>query len=242
MSQDSQIYKRLKLFKTTPHPCSYIPGEEASTLFVDPEQEIDLETYTFLSERGYRRSGDYMYRPDCLSCQACISLRIPIAKYRFSRNDKRLINRNQDLTVRSIDSITEDESFYRLYEAYINQRHQDGDMYPANQQQYSSFLNNPYGSTEYQGFYLDDELLALAVIDRLENGLSAVYTFYHPDSSYDKRSLGTYAILWQLQEAKQRELDYVYLGYWVKQCRKMNYKTRFRPAEILINQRWLTLL
>lgn len=242
MSQDSQIYKRLRLFKTAPHPCSYLDDKEAGTLFVDPEQEIDLETYTYLSERGYRRSGDYMYRPDCLNCQACISIRIPVAKYAFSRSDKRILNRNQDLAVRKLASISEDAKFYNLYEAYINQRHQDGDMYPANYKQYQGFLNNPYDTTEYQGFFLGKELLAVAVVDRLKNGLSAVYTFYHPDPSHDKRSLGTYAILWQLQEAKRRELDYVYLGYWIKQCRKMNYKTRFRPAEILINQRWLTLL
>lgn len=242
MSQDSQIHKRLRLFKTAPHPCSYLDDQEASTVFVDPEQDINLNTYTYLSERGYRRSGDYMYRPDCLNCQACISLRIPVAKYVFSRNDRRIINRNKDLSVQPISSISDDPKYYALYENYINHRHQDGDMYPADFQQYSSFLNNPYGNTEYQGFYLDDVLIAVAVMDKLDNGLSAVYTFYHTDSSYDKRSLGTYAILWQLQEAKQRELDYVYLGYWIKQCRKMNYKTRFRPAEILINQRWLTLL
>lgn len=241
MSQDSQIHKRLRLFKTAPHPCSYLEDREASTVFVDPEQPIDKSIYTFLSEHGYRRSGEYMYRPDCAACQACISLRIPVDKYTLSRSDRRLLKRNQDLEIKVISSI-EQPCYYQLYESYINQRHQDGDMYPATYKQYSNFLNNSYGNTEYQGFYLADQLLAIAVIDQLENGLSAVYTFYHPDCSYDKRSLGTYAILWQLQEAKRRELAYVYLGYWVKQCRKMNYKTRFRPAEILINQRWLTLL
>lgn len=241
MSQDSQIHKRLRLFKTAPHPCSYLENKEAGTLFIDPKQEIDQHTFTYLSERGFRRSGDFVYRPDCASCQACISIRIPVEKYIFSRNDKRLLKRNQDVVVKPIHDITSDVH-YHLYEQYIEQRHQDGDMYPPNYDQYQSFLNNPFGNTEYQGFYLDNELIAVAIIDLLNNALSAVYTFYSPGAAHDKRSLGTYAILWQLQEAKRRQLDYVYLGYWVKQCRKMNYKTRFRPAEILINQRWLTLL
>ncbi len=240
MSQDSNISKKLRIFYTAPHACSYLPGQESTTAFIDPDAAIDNATYTYLSERGYRRSGNYMYKPDCFRCSACISLRVPVNKHVFSRSDKRVFKRNSDLSVEIVPDIQADH-YYQLYADYINQRHADGDMYPPNYQQYSDFLNNAYGNTRYAVFKNQQEQIkAVAVIDQLENGLSAVYTFYDPLE--EKRGLGILAVLWQIQQAQQLGLDYVYLGYWIKQCAKMSYKTRFRPAEILINQRWLTLL
>lgn len=239
MNDEHRAERHLKQFATAPHDCSYLPNQEAGTLFVDPEADIDSSTYTYLSELGYRRSGRYLYKPDCPQCQACISLRIPVKDYVFSRNDKRLLKRNSDLTSFSVEHIFHEE-FYALYANYIEQRHSNGDMYPPTQEQFISFLSNGFDTTEYRVFCQGDQLKAVAVIDHLDNGLSAVYTFY--DASDDKRSLGTYAILWQIQQAQALGLDYVYLGYWVKNCQKMKYKTRFRPAEVLINRRWLTLL
>lgn len=239
MSQEYKKTQLLRQYTTAPHPCSYLPDEEASTLFVDPEADISQSSYSYLTQRGYRRSGHYIYKPDCLQCSACLSLRIPVRQYLFSRNDKRIFQRNRDLHHMQVDHIFEN-NFYQLYSDYITSRHQDGDMYPPSLDQYLSFLNNPFGNTEYHAF-TDEQLKikAVAVVDRLDDGLSAIYTFF--DAQEDKRSLGTYAILWQIRQAQQLGLDYVYLGYWVKQCPKMNYKTRFRPAEILINQRWLTV-
>lgn len=239
MTEEYKAERHLKQFATAPHPCSYLPGQEASTLFVDPEAHIDQQTYSFLSERGYRRSGHYLYKPDCQQCQACISLRIPVKQYQFSRNEKRLLKRNSDLNSFTVEHIFHEE-FYQLYEDYIRTRHSDGDMYPPSQEQYINFLSNGYGTSEYRVFTDAHQLKAVAVIDHLDKGLSAVYTFY--DAHDNKRSLGTYAILWQIQQAQKLGLDHLYLGYWVKNCHKMNYKTRFRPAEVLINRRWLTLL
>lgn len=239
MTEQYNPTKHLKQFSTAPHRCSYLPDMEASTLFIDPDATIDQHTYTYLSERGYRRSGKFLYKPDCQNCQACISLRIPVADYHFSRSERRILKRNQDLEYFQVQHIFA-EPFYQLYADYICARHHDGDMYPPSEEQYRNFLNNGFGTSEFVAFTLEKQLKAVAVIDRLDNGLSAIYTFYDPFD--DKRSLGTFAILWQIDYAKKLGLDYVYLGYWVKNCEKMNYKTRFRPAEVLINKRWLRLL
>lgn len=239
MNDNHNNERELKQFATAPHACSYLPDQEAGTLFIDPEAAIDASTYTYLSELGYRRSGRYLYKPDCQSCQACISIRIPVKNYVFSRNDKRLLKRNSDLVSFAVEHLNHDE-FYSLYADYISLRHSDGDMYPPSLEQFTSFLNNGFDTTEYRVFCEGEKLKAVAVIDHLDHGLSAVYTFY--DANDDKRSLGTYAILWQIQQAQNMGLDYLYLGYWVKNCQKMNYKTRFRPAEVLINRRWLSLL
>lgn len=239
MSEEYKNTQLLRQFSTAPHPCSYLPDQEASTMVIDPEAKITQQNYSYLIQRGYRRSGQYLYKPDCAQCKACLSLRIPVKQYVFSRNDKRVLQRNNDLNCQSVAHIFQDH-YYRFYRDYINQRHQDGDMYPPSLDQYLGFLNNPYGNTEYHVFSDKQEnLKAVAVIDRLDDGLSAIYTFF--DAQENKRSLGTYAILWQIQQAQKLGLDYVYLGYWVKDCPKMNYKTRFRPAEILINQRWLAI-
>ena len=231
--------RQLRQFSTTPHRCSYLPAMEASTLFIDPEAKIDKKTYSFLSERGYRRSGNFLYKPDCLNCQACISLRIPVAEYQLSRSEKRILRKNSDLSIFPVEHIFS-EQFYNLYDQYICARHYDGDMYPPSEEQYYNFLNNGFGTSEFMAFTQGSALKAVAVIDRLENGLSAIYTFYDP--AEEKRSLGSFAILWQIEYARQLGLDYVYLGYWVKNCAKMNYKTRFRPAEVLVNQRWMRLI
>jgi arginyl-tRNA--protein-N-Asp/Glu arginylyltransferase len=129
------------------------------------------------------------------------------------------------------------EEHYALYERYINARHADGDMYPPSVEQYASFLTSDWSKTSFIEFRLHEKLLAVAVCDELEGGLSAVYTFYDPD--YEKRSLGTYAVLWQIEESRRRQLPSLYLGYWIRDCQKMSYKIAFRPIELLINGEWL---
>ena len=135
-----------------------------------------------------------------------------------------------------MDSIHSDAHF-DLYSRYIEQRHRDGDMYPPDREQYDSFLTREWGSTSFVEFRDGGRLLAVAVVDRLENGLSAIYTYYEP--AEEKRSLGSYVILWQIGRARELGLPAVYLGYWIRNCRKMNYKTRFRPVELLANGHWV---
>jgi len=228
----------LKLFATQPHPCSYIDGEQATTVFVDPEAHIDVTLYSQLSLLGFRRSGGHLYRPQCSNCQACMSCRIPVSLFKANRSQRRCWQKNQDIQVSPTERIDTLEH-YNLYARYIESRHQDGDMYPPSEEQYKAFLTSEWGSTRYLEFRLEGELIGVSVCDYLEDGLSAVYTFYNP--KLNERSLGKFAILAQIHKAQEMGLSYVYLGYWIKQCEKMNYKTDYRPLELLVNRRWLRL-
>ncbi len=228
----------LKLFATQPHPCSYLDDQEATTLFVDPDARVDSSLYTQLSQLGFRRSGNHLYRPQCARCQACISCRIPVQLFKPNRSQRRCWLRNQDLQLRTVDAINTREH-YELYATYINHRHQDGDMFPPSVSQYEAFLTREWGVTQYLEIRQAQRLLGVAVCDQLGDGLSAVYTFYHPDE--ERRSLGVYAILAQVQLALSQDLPYLYLGYWIKECDKMRYKIQYRPLELLINRRWMRL-
>ncbi len=227
----------LKFFSTTSHPCSYLPGEQAITLFADPKSRMSRAMYTELSDLGFRRSGNYVYRPHCEGCQACVPVRLPVARFHPNRQQSRIWKKNQDIEVTTVASDFQDEH-YRLYASYINARHSDGDMYPPSVEQYCSFLTAEWGDTQFYEFRLQGRLIAVAVCDRLDNGLSAVYTFYDPQE--DRRSLGSYAILWQIEECRRLGLPSLYLGYWIKNSQKMNYKIAYRPIELLINNEWLT--
>ena len=229
----------LKVYTTYPHSCSYLEDQEATTLFVDPRQSVDKKLYSNLSTLGFRRSGNHIYRPHCTHCKACVPARIPVAQFKPGRGQRRIWNRNRDLVVHSTDTIHDDAAF-NLYQRYISLRHADGDMYPPEREQYEAFLDNAWGCTRYFRFYEKGTLVAVAVVDELEDGLSAIYTFFEPDVG--KRSLGTYAVLWQVEMARELDLGYLYLGYWIRDCRKMAYKADYRPLELHVNNRWTTLL
>jgi len=233
----------VKVYTTYPHKCSYLDDQEAVTLFVDPKHTVDKALYSSLSGIGFRRSGSHIYRPNCEACNACIPTRIPVEEFRMSRGQRRTWNRNQDLTVEETPSITDDAA-YSLYSKYIEQRHADGDMHPPVREQYESFLNNPWNCTAFYRFYAPGDkggriLVAIAVADFLEDGQSAIYTFFDPEQA--KRSLGTYTLLWQVENTRKLKLDYLYLGYWIRNCRKMAYKSAYRPLELRINNRWTAI-
>lgn len=229
---------KLKVYATHPHPCSYIAGQQATTLFIDPDTSVDQALYSDLADIGFRRSGPHIYRPHCESCSACIAARIPVTSFKPKRRQRKLWNRNSDIEVSEVEDISPAQ-YYHLYERYISLRHADGDMYPPSTEQYLSFLSDNISTTINYAFYLKQQLIGVAVTDILTNGLSAMYTFFDPEM--ERRSLGSYAILWQIEQAKKMELPYVYLGYWVKECEKMNYKIDYRPLQLLINNRWSTL-
>ncbi len=234
----SSSLHHLKVFTTYPHECSYLLGEEATTLFVDPKQDVDQNLYTSLSRMGFRRSGLHMYKPNCAACQACVPARIPVFDFDPSRNQKRVLKRNSDLRVQS-HTILEADRAYPLYERYIRARHHDGDMFPPSPEQFKSFLGQAWDFTRYYCFSSGDELKAVAVVDHLNDGFSAIYTFFDPAD--EAQSLGKFVILWQIELAKQLQLPYVYLGYWVQNCRKMDYKIQYRPIELLDKGEWRRL-
>jgi len=161
---------------------------------------------------------------------------VQVHNFALGRRFKRVIKRNQDLVSKELTNL-EDPAIYSLYSHYIETRHTDGDMYPPSLEQYQGFIETRTESTKFFGFYEQSRLLAISVMDELDHGLSAMYTFFDPE--VNKRSLGSYIILWQIEKARHLNLPYVYLGYWVKDCDKMRYKTDFQPLEIFVENRWV---
>ncbi|MEO5702443.1 MAG: arginyltransferase [Gammaproteobacteria bacterium] len=231
--------KTLNFYLTTEQPCSYLPGRRASSVIVDPRAPITTQMYSALIDYGFRRNAEHVYRPHCQSCASCISVRIPASEFMPSRSQKRTWRRNEDIEVREVAMAYQEEHF-ELYHRYLSGRHSGGGMDNMNPEQYMDFIMlSGLDNTRLYEFRLDDKLLAVAVVDHLPQGLSAVYTFFDPQ--HEARSLGTHAILWQIHEARRLGLTWVYLGYWIRECRKMSYKNRFRPAEIYRNNQWLRI-
>lgn len=227
----------LKFFKTPAHECSYLPGLEATTLFVDPVAEIDTDAYSTLSSLGFRRSGDHIYRPYCSGCQACIPVRVPVHDFSPNRNQRRTYRKNIDLVVKAQKPYFS-QRYYELYKSYIDERHADGDMYPPTEDQFQSFLVDGRQEAVFFEMTLDGKLIGVAVADQLNDGLSAIYTFFAPDEA--KRGIGKFAVLWLIEEAKRRGLPFVYLGYWIQACQKMSYKADYKPLQLFLNNQWVT--
>jgi arginine-tRNA-protein transferase len=236
MNSETKTSNTIRLFRTAPHACSYLKGKQATTVFVDPTVSINTAINSQLSDLGYRRSGAHIYRPDCLQCKACVSCRVLAGEFAANRRFLKILKRNSDLQVEQVDNLHSQDA-YDLYCRYINTRHADGDMYPATEEQYLSFIATKTECTRFYKFRLDGRLVAVSIVDLLQLGMSAVYTFFDP--SLAQRSLGTWVILWQIAQTRAMGLPYLYLGYWVKDCEKMSYKTQFRPLEMLIDERWL---
>ncbi len=207
-------------------------------MFVDPRATVDKKLYSQLTALGFRRSGSHYYRPHCEHCSACIPVRLNVNHFRPDRGQRRVVRQNEDLTFNLVRAELT-EAYYELYARYIEQRHHDGDMYPPSREQFSSFLVEGATESYFLEMRKNKTLIGLAVIDALDDGLSAIYTVFDPDEEH--RSLGTMAVLWQIDEARRCQLPYLYLGYWIRECRKMSYKTRFRPIEALLNGHWQTL-
>jgi arginine-tRNA-protein transferase len=227
--------QRIKFYLTPAHDCSYFGDRKATTLFADPRTELGSNDFAILTENGFRRSGDYIYRPHCEDCQACESLRILVEDFRPSKSQKRIIKNNQDISV-EIKEAEHCEEYFYLYESYINTRHNDGDMYPATDAQFRSFLLAPMESCRFIEFRKNGRLIAVSVVDVLPNALSAIYTFFDPEES--ARSLGTYAVLWQIEHCLNQGFAYLYLGYFIKDSDKMNYKDKFKPFQLYRNDYW----
>ena len=227
----------VRFFATAPHTCSYLEGKTATTLFADPDVQIADEDYQTLTLLGFRRSGKYYYRPQCNGCQACISVRVPVADFVWSRRFKKTLKTNTGVVAEWRLPYIDDE-VYALYSRYINLRHPDGDMHPPSQEQFRTFLMIEGPNTRFLCFRdAEGTLLAVSVVDMLAgHGLSAIYTFFEPEQP--KRSLGRLGILTQVLEAQRLKLPYVYLGYWIRECEKMSYKTDYQPIELLNGRVW----
>ncbi len=218
-------------------PCNYIPGQEERLLVAMDNIVRNAENYEQLMALGFRRSGDQVYRPHCVSCQACQSIRVPVAEFSASKSQKRVLKKCAQFKVYLNHNCKDIMRYYPLFEKYINQRHMDGSMYPANIEQYKNFIMTSWLPVGYLEILEGDKLISVSVIDVLPNSYSAVYTFFDPD--YESYSVGKFAILQMFQQALASQKQYVYLGYQVDECRKMNYKTQYQPYHRLIGGHWL---
>lgn len=224
----------LRIGLTPEHGCSYLPDEAEQLMVLLDDKHRNPVGYENLLVAGFRRSGNDLYRPHCQGCSACHSLRIPVQQFTASRSQKRIQHNNRD--IRLVLSTQDKPEYYDLFARYIHERHHDGSMFPATRNQYDGFLLCDWLTPYFLEFRLNQQLLALAITDPLPHSLSAMYTFFDP--AFAERSLGTLAILAQLELAQRMNRQWLYLGYQVDACRKMKYKTKFHPHELLCGHEW----
>lgn len=225
-----------KLGVTQSFSCHYLPDQNERLLIALDKSLHDRAHYGWLMEQGFRRSGNDIYRPHCVTCQACQSLRVLVQDFKPSKSQKRLLQRNTAFKIKISNKVQ--ENYYPLYEQYINTIHHDGSMFPASIEQFESFTKNDITQQHYLEIWHNEELISVAITDDIPNGLSAVYTFYHP--SYRKHGLGVYSILRQIELSAQLQRQFLYLGYQIDDCNKMNYKNRYYPHQILVQNQWQT--
>ncbi len=223
------------LLITSPHPCSYLDGQQAQSAFVVPSFGLDTAIYAQLIAHGFRRSGDDVYAPRCAQCTQCVPVRLPVMQFKPDRRQKRCLQKNLQTTAIIKPAIFE-RSHYDLYLRYQKQRHAEGNMVNTSPEEYIKFLGSSWCNTQFIEFSIDGQLAAVAIVDRFDNALSAVYTFFEP--MFSSYSLGVYAVLWQINHAQEQGLKHLYLGYWIAECQKMNYKNQYQPLQGLVDQQW----
>jgi arginyl-tRNA--protein-N-Asp/Glu arginylyltransferase len=235
-----------QFYLTAPSPCPYLPGKEERKVFTHLVGERAGELNDLLTHGGFRRSQSIAYRPACDTCRACVSVRVIANEFKPSRNMRRVQERNADV-VGDMRSPQPSSEQYSVFRSYLDSRHRNGGMADMTVLDYAMMVEDSHVQTRVVEYRRKDpdsgftgrsagQLLAVTLVDVLSDGLSMVYSFFDPDEA--DRSLGTFMILDHIARAKRMGLDYVYLGYWVRNSRKMDYKGRFLPQERLMPEGW----
>ncbi|AFT67198.1 MAG: arginyltransferase [Cycloclasticus pugetii] len=235
MSSPSPAGRQLQLYISTPQACDYLTDRQSQNIFISPDVTVTPSIYEYLISIGFRRSGQHTYRPHCPSCRACISSRVDVQTFNASKSQRRVLTKNKDLSVSSVQSIFSTEH-YELYCRYQAFKHPGGSMESFGENEYEEFLCQSFGNSLMFETRLGEKLLAVSVTDIFGDALSAVYTFFDPE--YSARSLGTFSILQQIKATQNRGKRHLYLGYYIKNSVKMAYKTNFMPLEMLIEGKW----
>lgn len=234
----SNAHNPIRLFETVVDDCPYLDNEKSASILVDPDHDVDPALFSSLSRSGFRRSGEMLYTPKCPNCNACVSVRIPTARFHASKSQKRVWRKNGDLRA-SLEEVRFEQEHFDMYFRYQQRRHPESSMCDDDIEKYISFIDSKYSRSKFLTFRLDGQLIGISVLDQFEGGLSAVYTFFEPE--FSSRSLGTYAILYLLKLAQTHKIPFVYLGYWIDGSGKMDYKRKFKPLQGYRDRQWYEL-
>jgi leucyl-tRNA---protein transferase len=224
-----------QFFITAPAPCPYLEGKTERKVFTHVIGPGARQLNDMLSQGGFRRSQNIAYRPSCEDCTACVSVRVPVARFKPNRSMRKTFKRNQDISCRLAEGQATSEH-YSLFRHYIDSRHWDGGMSDMSVLDFQAMVDESHVETRLAEFRIQDELIGAALVDMLDDGISMIYSFY--DTHLADRSLGTYMILAMIDMAQVMHLPYVYLGYWVDGSEKMDYKSKFLPQERLSKDGW----